>query len=460
MTPCGAEARRHAPFFHRDKIFPMNIKSKIAATLALALTAAPLAAQTNGSNSPYSRYGLGLLSDGGNAFNKGMAGTAYGFRYGAQLNTKNPASLSAIDSLSLVFDLGVSLQRATFKQGGSTASANNTAIDYVTAGFRAAPGLGMAVGLAPYTTIGYSTTRSQTVQGSTDGTTQTETYSGDGGLREVFYALGWSPVKPLSVGLKAGYLWGEMEHTVKMAFSDNSVSSNRQKYSSYVRTYKVDFGVQYTQAIGKADWLTLGLSYGLGHDIAASSNYYNQKYVSSTLTAADTLRVSSAYSMPHTFGAGLTWNHRNSLYVGADYTLQKWGSAKMPELVDADGYGTLDYRTAKGSLTDMHRMSVGLEYVPNAEGVQWRKRIRYRAGFSYATPYFKVGGQDGPRDYTASFGVALPIMNMHNNRSVLNVSAQYERVQPKVSGMISENYFRLSIGLTFNERWFMKWKVE
>lgn len=108
----------------------------------------------------------------------------------------------------------------------------------------------------------------------------------------------------------------------------------------------------------------------------------------------------------------------------------------------------------------MHRMSVGLEYVPNAEGVQWRKRIRYRAGFSYATPYFKVGGQDGPRDYTASFGVALPIMNMHNNRSVLNVSAQYERVQPKVSGMISENYFRLSIGLTFNERWFMKWKVE
>ncbi len=438
----------------------MKIKSRIAATLALALTAAPLAAQTNGSNSPYSRYGLGLLSDGGNAFNKGMAGTAYGFRYGSQLNTKNPASLSAVDSLSLVFDLGVSLQRGTFSQGGKSVSANNTEIDYVTAGFRAAKGLGMAVGLAPYSTIGYKTTRTQDVSGRTDGTTQTETYSGDGGLHEVFYSLGWAPAKPFSIGLKAGYLWGEMEHTVKMAFSESSINTNQQKYNSYVRTYKVDFGVQYTQAIGKQDWLTLGVVYGLGHDVAASAHYYNQKYESSTLKAADTLHVRNAYSLPHTIGAGLTWNHRNSLFIGADYTLQKWGSVKTPSLVDSDGYGTLEYRAAKGQLTDMHKISLGLEYVPNAEGLQWRKRVRYRAGFSYATPYYKVGGQDGPRDYTASLGVALPIMNMHNNRSVLNVSAQYERVQPKISGMVAENYFRLSIGLTFNERWFMKWKVE
>lgn len=27
-------------------------------------------------------------------------------------------------------------------------------------------------------------------------------------------------------------------------------------------------------------------------------------------------------------------------------------------------------------------------------------------------------------------------------------------------GMITENYLRFSIGLSFNERWFMKWKAE
>lgn len=60
----------------------------------------------------------------------------------------------------------------------------------------------------------------------------------------------------------------------------------------------------------------------------------------------------------------------------------------------------------------------------------------------------------------ASAGVALPIINMHNNRSFVNFAVQYERVKPKHAGMLTENYLRFSIGLTFNERWFVKWKAQ
>ena len=56
--------------------------------------------------------------------------------------------------------------------------------------------------------------------------------------------------------------------------------------------------------------------------------------------------------------------------------------------------------------------------------------------------------------------MGLPVINFHNNRSIVNISAQYEHVKPKFAGMITENYLRLCIGLSFNERWFMKWKVE
>ena len=56
-------------------------------------------------------------------------------------------------------------------------------------------------------------------------------------------------------------------------------------------------------------------------------------------------------------------------------------------------------------------------------------------------------------------GVAIPIQNGWSNRSVVNIAAQYERVEPKFSGMIAENYFRLCLGITFNEMWFSKWKV-
>jgi hypothetical protein len=107
----------------------------------------------------------------------------------------------------------------------------------------------------------------------------------------------------------------------------------------------------------------------------------------------------------------------------------------------------------------MQRITVGAEFVPNRNGVNWSDHLRYSVGFSYGTPYTKVNGMEGPRSYQASLGVAFPIMNRYNNRSLVNVAVQYERIQPSVSNMITENYIRLNVGISFNERWFMKWKV-
>ena len=86
------------------------------------------------------------------------------------------------------------------------------------------------------------------------------------------------------------------------------------------------------------------------------------------------------------------------------------------------------------------------------------KRLHYRAGVSYTSPYVKINGNDGPKEYSVSAGFGIPIVNRINNRSLLNISGQWSRLSGK--GMITENTFRINIGVTFNERWFMKWKVE
>ena len=49
--------------------------------------------------------------------------------------------------------------------------------------------------------------------------------------------------------------------------------------------------------------------------------------------------------------------------------------------------------------------------------------------------------------------------NMNNNRSLLNISGQFVRINPKTEGMITETYLRINIGVTFNEFWFFKSKV-
>ena len=57
-------------------------------------------------------------------------------------------------------------------------------------------------------------------------------------------------------------------------------------------------------------------------------------------------------------------------------------------------------------------------------------------------------------------GIGLPIMNGWNGKSIVNISGQAVHVRPNVPGMITENYLRLSVGLSFNEGWFDKWKVQ
>ena len=82
-------------------------------------------AQTS-TNSPYTRYGFGQLSDQNFGNSVAMGGISYGLRNGLQVNASNPASYSAVDSLTFIFDFGMSLQNANFKEGKVKTNAKNS----------------------------------------------------------------------------------------------------------------------------------------------------------------------------------------------------------------------------------------------------------------------------------------------------------------------------------------------
>ncbi len=179
------------------------------------------------------------------------------------------------------------------------------------------------------------------------------------------------------------------------------------------------------------------------------SNTNSQTAVSTT----DTMSVSDALSIPTTFGVGFAWKHKDNLTFGVDYTLQKWGGVDFPETNPQTG----GYELKSGLLKDRSKITVGAEWLPNAEG-RFLQKVRYRAGASYATPYITVNGADGPKEYSASIGFGLPITTYKNRQSMFNFSAQW--VHSSASNMITENTFRINLGITFNENWFAKWKVE
>ncbi len=404
-----------------------------------------------GTNSPYSQFGIGALSDQSQSMSRGMNGVGYGLRQGNNVNTLNPASYSGVDSLTMLFDMGVSGQFTHYEEGKLKRNASLASFEYVVGSFRAWKNVGVSFGLLPYSSVGYEYATSSRDQNLGQ---LTESFTGSGGLHEVFLGFGWRLLKPLSIGVNAGYLWGSIDRSV-LPDADATANSLRKNYSTSVSNYKLDVGAQWVQPIGRFDRLTLGAVVGLGHNLKNDAEMTivstNQLSNSSDTTA---LKLTDAYELPMSFGVGAAYQHAGKLTLAADFTLDKWGDVKFPTFTGNE------YKLQSGLLKDRMKINVGLDWLPNPSqmGGRFLEHVHYRLGAGYATPYYYINGKEGPKELSVSAGFGIPIVNMHNNRSVLNISGQW--VRSSATDFLTENYFRINIGVTFNERWFMKWKVD
>ena len=157
-----------------------------------------------------------------------------------------------------------------------------------------------------------------------------------------------------------------------------------------------------------------------------------------------------------TYSAGFAWEHDNKLTIAADFSFEQWEKCKTPQIVN--GKGTISYVARKGAYTNRTRINIGAEYTPERYSNNYWNNIRYRFGAVYSTPYLIVNDENGPKEFGLSAGVGLPILNKINSRSMVNVGFHWTRRVPSVSYQVTENIISISVGLTFNERWFMKWK--
>lgn len=117
----------------------------------------------------------------------------------------------------------------------------------------------MSIGLLPYSSVGYSMAKADKDVASEDAQNVT-TFSGDGGLHQLYVGFGVKVLKNLSVGANVSYFWGEITRTARIAFpnNENAFAFQNVDYLS-VRDYKLDFGAQYTQQFGRKHAVTLGV---------------------------------------------------------------------------------------------------------------------------------------------------------------------------------------------------------
>jgi len=166
-------------------------------------------AQQVGSNSPYSRYGYGLLSNPALGASEAMGGISYGLRRSQQVNPGNPASYSELDSLTFIFDMGVSGHMAHMNDGTNKRDFYNGNLDYVAIQFPLFRNVGASIGLLPYSKTGYNFGGVR----SLSDIQYLESYRGTGGLNQIYAGASWEPVKNFSAGVNISYLFGSFSRS-------------------------------------------------------------------------------------------------------------------------------------------------------------------------------------------------------------------------------------------------------
>lgn len=438
----------------------MNIQLKrFFSLLSLLVISYTIFGQQVGSNSPYGRYGLGVLAHPGVGASESMGGISYGLRRSQHVNPGNPASYSKIDTLTFIFDMGVSMQNAIFSDGTNRQNQYNGSLEYIAMQFPLFKNFGGSFGLLPFSKVGYSFGRPR----STTDLVYQESFNGAGGLSQAYAGLAYTPVKYVSIGVNLGYIFGNIEHNRMLPYLEGSSLPRYSTTKYYMRALKYDLGAQFTYPFSKEESLTLGVVYTPGIKTKSDITLFDRNVSSSSPSStaevikSDTLRNQS-FAIAPSFGTGLTYTNKN-LIAGIDGTYQLWKKSDYPS--------TLDNMTQDNRFNNYYRINGGVEYVIDPYNRNFFKRMRIRAGASYGNSYTNVQvsnpttgahlGVSGYKEYGVTFGLGLPFRDNFNGRiSMLNIGLSYTRLQPNQSFMVKEDMLKVSLSMNINEFWFFK----
>ncbi len=427
--------------------------------LLLALLACMVCSVKAQSDSPYSRYGYGVLRDKAVGPSKSMGGIGYGLRNSQSANPLNPASYSRVDSLTFLFDIGVNTNFGSLNDGVNKENKTSGGLDYVTILVPLSKRLGMSVGIVPFSSIGYSF-------GSTEeagGVTALKTFAGTGGLSQVYGGVGYStPLKGLSVGANASFLFGTLNHSRSLPTIVGGTGTNTSlEYTELsVKAARFDIGVQYELPISADKTLTIGAVYTPKTNSKAT---YDRRHYELDTSGSPARGDTTVYNnvdagLPETFGLGFTMNQSDKLIYGFDMTYQRWSKVDYTSYM-GDGLSKAD------RFNDRWKFNAGIEYMINPYERSFFKKIKFRGGINYSNSYLntknKEGHIGGYKEYGATVGFGLPIRdNLGRRVSYVNINFEYKKLNPNISNMIKEEYFGISFNVNINELWFLRRKVE
>lgn len=407
----------------------------------------------DGTVSPYSFFGIGDLKNASTVENQMMGGIGM-YADSIHLNLRNPAAygklgLEVMDKEGLVtYTAGVSNKQYRLKSFTEEEKSSITSLDYLALGFSLGKGLGMGFGIMPYSSVGYNLVNEQTnASGSL-----TNVYTGQGGLNRVFYSVGYEVIKDVSIGATVNFNYGTLENQ-RLQQIDGVQFGTFDRRSSRVNGFDFNYALNYSPIIKDRYRLHSSIRVNTQGNLVSTNDRQIGSFSVATGGNIEEIDVNldaqnlknTELKIPTTTTLGLGYGEDYKWFVGAEYSFQAMSSFENVFL----GADSVRYNDASS-------IALGAFFTPDHDSfTSYLKRVTYRAGLRLDKTGMIVNDVD-INNFGITFGLGLPLGRSFSN---LNLGFEFGRRGTTRANLIEESYFKFNVGLSLNDRWFQKRKI-
>ncbi len=398
-------------------------------------------------NSPYSRYGIGQIHQNSNFRLSAMGGMGLAVKQNNLINISNPATYTAFDSTSFVFEGGIRGMITNVENKSDNVLTNNVSINYLLFGFPVSRRLSVSFGLLPYSHVGYTFSESTFLENIGDINYH---YQGQGGLNRAYFGSAFNIAPGLSAGVNMSYIFGNLKHTRMITFPEvANIYSINQVNKTAVSDIMFDYGLHYHTPLNEDYSIAFALTASHPTQLNATQSIliesfsgvnYNHVHIKDTIEDSS---EKGSLTIPLSYGVGVVLKNNNNWLVGADFKHQEWSK--------------FEHFGIKDSLSNSMLIAIGTEYRPshNIGASTWR-RSTYRMGLKYEQTYLQLRNHT-LKNYGISFGVGIPIQR---SRSQINVGIELGQRGTTDNDLIKETYGMLTFSVSVYERWFVRRKLD
>ena len=416
----------------------------IRISIVLLLLALPhLANAQRGSTSPYSATGLGERNFNGTQATRHMGGLDV-YTDSIHANLNNPASYGFLKVTT--YSVGVHYKNTNLASSTESQNRDNASLDYLAISIPAGK-FGFGFGIIPHTSVGYQ------IEGQSPNASGINTlnrYEGEGGINQTYFSVGIPLSSFLAIGASAQYNFGNLFYRTGQ-YAEGVDNGTFLTNESSVSGLNYQFSIQSNIPIKKKYLLQGMVSFQPEAKLNSINDriFYTQSISTQTIVDFQEINLTSQglketdleASAVTKFGVGFGEN-------------KKWFLGYQRNLIKSANFSNDFFNRSNVAYKDAKQWSIGGFYIPNYSSfTSYWSRVVYRFGFR--SEQMSIIMNNTPLTETGiSFGLGLPLGSISN----ANIGFEISKRGEKNSNLIQETFVAMRIGLSLNDKWFIKRK--